>query len=264
MFSHRPTSSACARFEDLPSTASRSEARWHAGKHRRQCLCPTTKGSPLLHPPRECRATYSRSTLSIRDCQPSPVDLKNATTSGLYLTDSSSFLFSDFGLPRSDRIGTMAASCASVNGWASGSAFAAAMIAASSWRVGITMVGRLAVFDLMFHLATFGSTRAPLTGQAPLLSSHHPVATLPIDSYCRRRRAHCWIQQRDDQGTQTRIPIARLEQAASDYLSGGQAIGEEGLERRAIAGQCASVQRQEPSASLPRARREEAAVSLPT
>lgn len=38
---------------------------------------------PQGHALREWRATYLRSTLSISDCQPSPVDLKYATTSGL-------------------------------------------------------------------------------------------------------------------------------------------------------------------------------------
>ncbi len=44
--------------------------------------------------------THSLSASSIRVCQPSPVDLKYSTTSGLYLTDSKTLLLSDLGLPR--------------------------------------------------------------------------------------------------------------------------------------------------------------------
>ncbi len=47
-------------------------------------LLPMPKAVPrYLHALRECRVTYWRSTPSIRDCQPSPVDLKYARTSGL-------------------------------------------------------------------------------------------------------------------------------------------------------------------------------------
>src|SRR5689334_8905309 len=55
----------------------------------------------------------------------------------------------------------MAASWASVRGCASGSASAAAMIAASSSGVGGTIAGRLEVFlevvDIVLHLSAFGS-----------------------------------------------------------------------------------------------------------
>jgi len=46
----------------------------------RQCVFEL---KPLTQALREWRATYLRSTLSISDCQPSPVDLKYAMTSGL-------------------------------------------------------------------------------------------------------------------------------------------------------------------------------------
>ena len=74
--------------------------------------------------------TYSLSTPSMRPCHPSPVPRKYAITSGLYRTETSSFLFSDFGRPRTDFSGTMAASCFFVSGCASGSALAAARILA--------------------------------------------------------------------------------------------------------------------------------------
>lgn len=44
--------------------------------------------------------THSLSASSIRVCQPSPVDLKYSTTSGLYLTESKTLLLSDLGRPR--------------------------------------------------------------------------------------------------------------------------------------------------------------------
>ena len=97
---------------------------------------------------------------SIRDCHPSPVARKYATTSGLYRTDSKSFLFSDLGLPRSARIGTMACSCAFVSGLAPGSAFAAATIFAFSPSEGITSSRLVEVFDIVLHLSTFSAAQA--------------------------------------------------------------------------------------------------------
>src|SRR6185295_18765449 len=99
-------------------------------------------------------------TLSMRACHPSPVDLKNSTTSGLYRTESSSFLRADFGRPRTARIGTMAWSCSSVKGCASGSAWAAATITASSSGEGSLMAGRFDVFVIVLNLATLGSAQA--------------------------------------------------------------------------------------------------------
>ena len=54
----------------------------------------------------------------MRDCQPSPVALKNARTSGLYRTETNCFEFADFGRPRSARTGTIAFSCLGVSGCA--------------------------------------------------------------------------------------------------------------------------------------------------
>jgi hypothetical protein len=68
----------------------------------------------------------------MRDCQPAPVDLKYSTTSRLYRTERSNFGFSDLGLPRSARSGTIDFNCLGESGWASGSAFAAARILRSS------------------------------------------------------------------------------------------------------------------------------------
>ena len=75
-----------------------------------------------------CLLTYSLNTPSIRPCHPSPVLRKYAMTSGLYRTETSSFLFSDLGRPRTEFNGTMAASCFLVSGCASGSDLAAASI----------------------------------------------------------------------------------------------------------------------------------------
>ena len=131
---------------------------------------------------RECRATYLRSPPSITDCQPSPVDLKKATTSGLYRTESRSFLFADLGLPRRMRMGTIAASCATYNGFASGSAFAARVMAASCSGVGGTMAGRLAIFDTVLHLATF----CPVQADSPFSTTNNGGL----------RRTVCWLQVR--------------------------------------------------------------------
>src|SRR6185295_5639592 len=50
---------------------------------------------------------------------------------------------------RTARVGSMARSCSSVRGWASGSAFAAATIAAFSSREGNLTAGHLDVFDIV-------------------------------------------------------------------------------------------------------------------
>jgi hypothetical protein len=90
----------------------------------------------------------------MRDCQPTPVDLKYSTTSGLYRTDTSSFGRSDRGRPRRVRIGTIDFSCFADSGLASGSAFAAARIFRSSAAEGIVILGRLDVLDIVFDLTT--------------------------------------------------------------------------------------------------------------
>ena len=81
-------------------------------------------------------------------------------TSGLYLTESNSFFFSDFGLPRSARIGNIASSCALVSGLASGSAFAAFKIFSLSSFEGISIKRLAEILDIVFDLFPFGSTQA--------------------------------------------------------------------------------------------------------
>ena len=106
-----------------------------------------------------CLLTYSLNTPSIRPCQPSPVPRKYAMTSGLYRTDTSSFLFSDFGRPRTDFNGTMAASCLLVSGCASGSALAAAGIFAFSPADGIRRTRLGVVFGIVFYLFALGISK---------------------------------------------------------------------------------------------------------
>ena len=47
--------------------------------------------------------------------------------------------------------------CLGVSGFASGSLLAAAVMALSSSAVGIRIVGRLEIFDIVFYLATIGA-----------------------------------------------------------------------------------------------------------
>ena len=54
----------------------------------------------------------------------------------------------------------MALSCLGVRGCASGSLLAAAVMALSSSAVGIRIVGRLKVFDIVFYLAPIGTAQA--------------------------------------------------------------------------------------------------------
>ena len=103
-----------------------------------------------------CLLTYSLNTPSIRPCHPSPVLRKYAMTSRLYRTDTSSFLFSDFGRPRTERSGTMAASCFLVSGCASGSALAAARIFAFSCGEGIRITRLGVVLRIVFDLFARG------------------------------------------------------------------------------------------------------------
>src|SRR6476619_5588928 len=96
----------------------------------------------------------------MRDCQPSPVSLKNFNTSGLYRIETSCLVLADLGRPRRERIGTIAFNCLGVRGWASGSDFAAAVICLSSAAVGILIVAFLDIFDIVLNLA---SVRSPQT-----------------------------------------------------------------------------------------------------
>ena len=54
----------------------------------------------------------------------------------------------------------MALSCFGVRGCASGSPFAAAVSALSSFTVGKAIEGRLEIFDIVFHLTTIGTAKA--------------------------------------------------------------------------------------------------------
>jgi len=76
-------------------------------------------------------------------------------TSGLYRTETSIFLLSDFGRPRRDFNGTISASCFLVSGRASGSALAAERIRAFSAGVGIRISRLGMVFDIVFDLFAF-------------------------------------------------------------------------------------------------------------
>lgn len=99
-----------------------------------------------------CSLTYALSTRSMRACQPSPVPRKYAMTSGLYRTDTSIFLFADFGRPRRVFNGTIALSCALVSGCASGSDLAAARILAFFSAEGIRMTRLAVAFDIVIDL----------------------------------------------------------------------------------------------------------------
>ncbi len=133
-------------------------------------------GRMLPHAPRrEWRETYWRSTLSMRDCQPSPVDLKYSKTSELYRTETSFFVFSDFGRPRNARIGIISFSCLGVNGCASASALAAAVIALSSATVGIAIETRLDCFDILLYLTTVSSAQANNPSHCAAVHKRHVV-----------------------------------------------------------------------------------------
>ncbi len=54
----------------------------------------------------------------------------------------------------------MAFNCIGVSGCASGSLLAAAVMALSSSAVGMRIVGRLEIFDIVFHLSTIGAAQA--------------------------------------------------------------------------------------------------------
>jgi len=77
-------------------------------------------------------------------------------TSGLYRTETSCFLFSDFGRPRKDFSGTISANCFLVRGFASGSAFAAARILALSSAEGIRRARLAEILDIVIHLFALG------------------------------------------------------------------------------------------------------------
>ena len=79
----------------------------------------------------------------------------------------------------------MVESCASVNGCASGSDFAAKRMIASSSGVGILIISRLDVFDIVFHLTAFCPTQA--NGSADLAAIIQPnEGGIPIEFLCQR------------------------------------------------------------------------------
>src|SRR3989344_1151137 len=127
----------------------------------------------------------------MRDCQPSPVALKYSKTSRLYRTDTSCFAFPDFGRPRSARIGIMDFSCFDVSGCASGSAFAAAVIALSSREAGITTEGRLDALDIVFQLPTIGSAQA--AEPSHLTTIHKGYVVKDLDLRCEGNRSQLAI-----------------------------------------------------------------------
>src|SRR6478736_823563 len=86
-------------------------------------------------------------------------------TSGLYRTDTSCFVFSNFGRPRK---GTIDFNRFAVNGCASGSRLAAATMALSSFGVGMRTEDFLDGLDIVFHLATRCPTQ---TDDAPQIAS---------------------------------------------------------------------------------------------
>ncbi len=165
---------------------------------------------------RERRATYPRSTPSIRDCHPAPVDLKYATTSGLYRTDTSNFLLSDFGRPRSARIGTMALNCLGDSGWASGSAFAADVIALSSSRLGITIFGRLDILDIVLHLTTIGSTQTYDSPHVTAVNEGHVAQRFRLR--CERDHAQFGITESFVNPYQRSIPIKLARHSKTDAM----------------------------------------------
>jgi hypothetical protein len=57
-------------------------------------------------------------------------------------------------------MGTIAFNCFNVSGCASGSDLAAAVMALSSFEVGISTTGRLDIFDIVFHLSTVAAAQA--------------------------------------------------------------------------------------------------------
>jgi hypothetical protein len=69
----------------------------------------------------------------------------------------------------------MALNCLGVRGCASGSLFAAAVMVLSSSTVGIRTVGRLAIFDIVFHLASIGTAKADKPSHFATIYKRHVV-----------------------------------------------------------------------------------------
>jgi len=122
----------------------------------------------------------------MRDCQPSPVDLKYSSTSELYRTETSVFVFSDFGRPRNTRIGIISFSCLGVNGCASVSALAAAVIARSSATVGKEVETRLDCFDIVLYLAAVSPAKANDPSACAVVDKRHVIEDVRV----RRKSNH--------------------------------------------------------------------------
>jgi hypothetical protein len=94
----------------------------------------------------------------------------------------------------------MAFSCFGVSGCASGSLFAAAVIALSSFAVGMTTTGRLEIFDIVFHLATIGAAQANDPSHLATVYKCHEhrisvfgaSAIIRVSSYSNRYRDESW------------------------------------------------------------------------
>jgi hypothetical protein len=77
-------------------------------------------------------------------------------------------------------------SCFAVSGGASGSAFAAAVIALSCSAVGISMRGRLDGLDIMFHLSSIGPAKADDPSHFVIVNESYVVKNRSL----RRERDH--------------------------------------------------------------------------
>jgi hypothetical protein len=83
----------------------------------------------------------------------------------------------------------MAFNCFGVSGCASGSDFAAAVIALSSFDVGMAMERRLDNLDIVFYLATIGSAQADDPSHLTTIHKSHVVE----DPGLRRERDHAQL-----------------------------------------------------------------------
>ncbi len=109
--------------------------------------------------------------------------------------ETSCLALPSFGRPRSARMGTIAASCLGVSGWASGSLLAAAVMRLSSCAVGMRMGGRLDGLDIVFHLTTIGAAQA-----------NHPAHLATIYK-CHVVKDACLRSQRDRARLATLKPL---------------------------------------------------------
>ncbi len=154
----------------------------------------------------------------MRDCQPAPVDLKYSTTSRLYRTDRSNFGFSDFGLPRSTRSGTMDFNCFGESGCASGSAFAAARILRSSARVGIVILERLDVFDIVLNLTTRRPAETDDPASVTAVDECHVIERVGLGG--KSDHAHLVVHKAIVDPSECSVPIKFPRQTQGHAVSG--------------------------------------------